>query len=161
MASLNAPRPTLESRGSYWERPGAQARHDTNNHFIGIDVGTGSARACIIDETGDIKSLASETIKLWQPQTGYYRVVEESGVDVSKIKGIGFDATCSLAVFSHDTDEPIAVTGPSFDNADGADRNVVLWLDHRPGWAKYSERLGEAWSDTSAKKGPRKQLRLP
>ncbi|KAF3342570.1 hypothetical protein VD0002_g5220 [Verticillium dahliae] len=148
MASLNAPRPTLESRGSYWERPGAQARHDTNNHFIGIDVGTGSARACIIDETGDIKSLASETIKLWQPQTGYYeqsttdiwncicicvkRVVEESGVDVSKIKGIGFDATCSLAVFSHDTDEPIAVTGPSFDNADGADRNVVLWLDHRP-----------------------------
>lgn len=26
----------------------------------------------------------------------------------------------------------MAVTGPKFDNADGNDRNVVLWLDHRP-----------------------------
>ncbi|ROT40278.1 FGGY-family pentulose kinase [Sodiomyces alkalinus F11] len=118
------------------------------NHFIGIDVGTGSARACIIDETGDIKALASEPIQLWQPETGYYeqsttdiwncicvcvqRVVQESNVDVNSIKGIGFDATCSLAVFSHDTDEPVGVTGPKFDNADGNDRNVVLWLDHRP-----------------------------
>ena len=41
---------------------------------------------------------------------------------------MAFDATCSLAVFSHDTDEPVSVTGPNFDN----DRNVVLWLDHRP-----------------------------
>ena len=37
-----------------------------------MDVGTGSARACIIDETGDIKALASENIKLWQPEVGYY-----------------------------------------------------------------------------------------
>ncbi len=42
------------------------------DHYIGIDVGTGSARACLIDSTGDIKALASEPIKLWQPQTGYY-----------------------------------------------------------------------------------------
>lgn len=42
------------------------------DHYIGIDVGTGSARACIIDETGDIKALASENIKLWQPENGYY-----------------------------------------------------------------------------------------
>ena len=42
------------------------------NHYIGIDVGTGSARACIINEKGDIVGLASENIGLWQPQTGYY-----------------------------------------------------------------------------------------
>lgn len=47
------------------------------------------------------------------------------------IKGIGFDATCSLAVFTDDTDEPQPVTGPDFSN-DGNDRNVILWLDHRP-----------------------------
>lgn len=42
------------------------------DHYIGIDVGTGSARACIIDSTGDIKALATENISLWQPETGYY-----------------------------------------------------------------------------------------
>jgi hypothetical protein len=46
--------------------------HIQMDHYIGIDVGTGSARACIIDERGDIKGLASENIGLWQPQQGYY-----------------------------------------------------------------------------------------
>lgn len=46
--------------------------HVQMDHYIGIDVGTGSARACIIDERGDIKGLASENIGLWQPQQGYY-----------------------------------------------------------------------------------------
>ncbi|KAI1760883.1 Nup93/Nic96-domain-containing protein [Hypoxylon sp. FL1150] len=117
------------------------------DHYIGIDVGTGSARACLIDSSGDIKALASEAIKLWQPQQGYYeqsttdiwhcichcvqRVVHQSGIEVSHIKGIGFDATCSLAVFSEDEDLPVTVTGPEFEN-DGNDRNVILWLDHRP-----------------------------
>ncbi|KAI8964998.1 Nup93/Nic96-domain-containing protein [Daldinia sp. FL1419] len=117
------------------------------DHYIGIDVGTGSARACLIDSSGDIKALASEAIKLWQPQQGYYeqsttdiwhcichcvqRVVHQSGVDVGHIKGLGFDATCSLAVFSENDDQPVPVTGPDFEN-DGNDRNVILWLDHRP-----------------------------
>lgn len=42
------------------------------DHYIGIDVGTGSARACIINEKGDIVGLASKNIGLWQPETGYY-----------------------------------------------------------------------------------------
>lgn len=117
-------------------------------HYIGIDVGTGSARACIMNDKGDIVGLASENIGLWQPESGYYeqsttniwrcictsihRAMAQCAVDPSSIKGIGFDATCSLAVFTHDTDDPMPVTGPKFDNADGNDRNVVLWLDHRP-----------------------------
>ncbi len=118
------------------------------NHYIGIDVGTGSARACIMNDKGDIVGLASENIGLWQPETGYYeqsttniwkcicssiqRALSQHNVDPGTIRGLGFDATCSLAVFSHDTDEPVAVTGPKFDNQDGNDRNVILWLDHRP-----------------------------
>jgi FGGY-family pentulose kinase len=58
--------------------------------------------------------------------------MDQHGIDRDSIRGIGFDATCSLSVFSEDTDEPVCVTGPHFDNRDGNDRNVILWLDHRP-----------------------------
>ncbi|KAL9094688.1 MAG: hypothetical protein Q9165_002958 [Trypethelium subeluteriae] len=118
------------------------------DHYIGIDVGTGSARACIMNDKGDIVGLASENIGLWQPESGYYeqsttniwkcicssvqRAMNQHNIDGRSIRGIGFDATCSLAVFTHDTDEPQCVTGPDFSNKDGNDRNVVLWLDHRP-----------------------------
>ncbi|KAJ5580728.1 sugar kinase [Penicillium hetheringtonii] len=114
------------------------------DHFIGIDVGTGSARACIIDAKGDIVGLASENIGLWQPEHGFYeqsttdiwrcictvvqRAINEQNINPETVRGIGFDATCSLAVFNNETDEPISVTGPNFDS----DRNIILWLDHRP-----------------------------
>ncbi|BCR87046.1 FGGY-family carbohydrate kinase [Aspergillus chevalieri] len=114
------------------------------DHFIGIDVGTGSARACIIDAKGDIVGLSSENIGLWQPQQGYYeqsttdiwrciclcvqRAIDQNNVAPESIKGIGFDATCSLSVFSNVNNEPVSITGPDFDS----DRNVILWLDHRP-----------------------------
>lgn len=42
------------------------------DHYVGIDVGTGSARACIMNAQGDIVGLASENIGLWQPKPGYY-----------------------------------------------------------------------------------------
>jgi hypothetical protein len=51
------------------DRNGIQVQMD---YYIGIDVGTGSARACIIDNKGDIVGLASENIGLWQPQQDYY-----------------------------------------------------------------------------------------
>jgi ribulose kinase len=51
------------------ERENIQLQMD---YYIGIDVGTGSARACIIDDKGDIVGLASENIGLWQPEQGYY-----------------------------------------------------------------------------------------
>lgn len=113
-------------------------------NYIGIDVGTGSARACVINSKGDILGMASENIGLWQPEHGYYeqstndiwrcicnsvqRILNQHSIDANSIRGLAFDATCSLAVFSHDTDEPVSVTSPRFDN----DHNIVLWLDHRP-----------------------------
>jgi ribulose kinase len=41
-------------------------------YYIGIDVGTGSARACLMDHNGEIVDVASENIGLWQPQQEYY-----------------------------------------------------------------------------------------
>lgn len=53
------------------------------DHFIGIDVGTGSARVCIIDSKGDIIGLASESIGLWQPEHGYYVRSQKSSSSLS------------------------------------------------------------------------------
>lgn len=54
--------------------------------------------------------------------------MQENAIDASSVRGIGFDATCSLAVLAEDTDDPVSVTGPTFDTG----QNVILWLDHRP-----------------------------
>lgn len=55
-------------------------------------------------------------------------MLSQHSISKDSIRGIAFDATCSLAVFAHDTDEPVSVTSPNFDN----DHNIILWLDHRP-----------------------------
>lgn len=60
--------------------------------------------------------------------TAVQRAISQHNIDSTTIRGIGFDATCSLTVFNHVDDEPVSVTGPDFDS----DRNVILWLDHRP-----------------------------
>ncbi|RAO73802.1 uncharacterized protein BHQ10_009814 [Talaromyces amestolkiae] len=144
MASLpyrRQPSRQTSRQASTDDREAVQAQMD---YYIGIDVGTGSARACIINDKGDIVGLASENIGLWQPQQSYYeqstsdiwrcicisvqRAISQHNINPEFVRGIGFDATCSLAVFSTDTDEPVSVTGPNFDT----DRNVILWLDHRP-----------------------------
>lgn len=74
------------------------------------------------------------TTDIWKHICGSVRTaVAQADIDAAAIKGIGFDATCSLAVFSHDTDEPVTVTksrlGRSAQDTD--DRNIILWLDHR------------------------------
>lgn len=113
------------------------------DYYIGIDIGTGSARACVIDHNGNIVGLASQDIKTWQPHPEFYeqstvniwdsicaavkQAVQQCGVPSSNILGLAFDATCSLAIFSKDTDNPVSVSGSGLSN----NRNVILWLDHR------------------------------
>ena len=41
-------------------------------HYIGLDVGTGSTRACLINENGDILSVAVKDIKTWHEKADYY-----------------------------------------------------------------------------------------
>ncbi|KAK6357862.1 hypothetical protein TWF730_007219 [Orbilia blumenaviensis] len=118
---------------------------DPKNTFaVGVDVGTGSARACIIDFTGELLAEVSKEIKTWNPKADYYEqsttniwesicycvkaCLTKANVDPSRVTGIGFDATCSLAVLSESTDRPVSVAGPDFEEYE---RNVILWMDHR------------------------------
>lgn len=116
---------------------------NTAKYFIGVDVGTGSARACVIDSTGEILAVSTHAIIKWEPKTGHFnqsskdiwdavcycvkQCVVEAKIDSTLVKGIGFDATCSLVVLDEQTDQPVGV-GPDFDEAD---QNIILWMDHR------------------------------
>ncbi len=113
----------------------------SKSYFIGVDVGTGSARAGIFDAEGRMLSSASKKIKMFRPQTDYveqssddiwqsciYSVrtaMQEAGIAPEEVKGIGFDATCSLVAIDADG-KPVTVS-PSGNN----DQNVIVWMDHR------------------------------
>jgi D-ribulokinase len=111
------------------------------DHFLGIDVGTGSARAGVFDKTGRMLASAKHDIALFR-EAGH--IVEQSsndiwgavcasvreavasaGVAAQSIKGIGFDATCSLVVLG-EGGRPLGV-GPSGND----ERNIIVWMDHR------------------------------
>ena len=62
----------LGQQGRFEAQDSYHGLHVKADRFIGIDVGTGSARACIIDSNGDILGLASENIGLWTPQLNFY-----------------------------------------------------------------------------------------
>src|SRR3984957_5990267 len=109
--------------------------------FIGVDVGTSSARAGVFDEQGTLLATARHPITTWH-ETG--NVVEQSSTDIwaacvasvraamteatlpaSAVKGIGFDATCSLVVLDAGGD-PLTVS-----TSGDPRRNVIVWMDHR------------------------------
>jgi D-ribulokinase len=109
--------------------------------FIGIDVGTSSARAGLFDENGSLLAAARHPITVWHEAGS---VVEQSSSDIwaacvasvravmaeaalppSAVKGIGFDATCSLVVLDAAAN-PLTVSGSG-----DIRRNVIVWMDHR------------------------------
>lgn len=112
-----------------------------NIHFIGIDVGTGSARAGVFDAAGKLLGVAKHDIALFQEAgdiaeqssddiwTAVCRCVREAvrlaGVDPASIGGIGFDATCSLVVLGPNG-APVSVSASG-----QPDRNIIVWMDHR------------------------------
>lgn len=110
-------------------------------HLIGIDVGTGSARAGVFDRSGAMLGTAKTDIALYREAGG---VVEQSSAEIwravcasvrgaiarsrvppDSVAGIGFDATCSLVVLGEEGGSlPV---GPSGDPA----RDIIVWMDHR------------------------------
>lgn len=119
----------------------------TESYYIGIDVGTGSARAGIFSAKGELIASAVKETQTWRSETDH-RIFEQSTSDIwnaicccvrqslkdanlhkEAIKGIGLDATCSLAVTDLNG-EPISVTTGDGCGTPG-ERNVILWADHR------------------------------
>jgi len=108
---------------------------------IGVDVGTGSARAGVFDLTGQMLASAKHGIRMFHAPGA---IVEQSSNDIwaavcasvrsalalsglapDRVVGIGFDATCSLVVLG-EGGRPLPV-GPS----DDPERNIIVWMDHR------------------------------
>ncbi len=107
--------------------------------FVGVDVGTASARAGVFDAAGRLLACARRPIKLWRERGGF---VEHSSADIfaaataavreavaragaPRIAGIGFDATCSLVALDADgCSLPVGASGC-------AERDTIVWMDHR------------------------------
>ncbi|WP_208350061.1 FGGY-family carbohydrate kinase [Pseudaestuariivita rosea] len=119
--------------------------------FIGIDVGTGSARAGLFDQTGTYLSHASSDIQLFQMAGGIaeqssadiWRAVcasvraamDKAGVTAERVAGLGFDATCSMVVVGPG-DDPVTISS----SGDPA-RDVIVWMDHRA--VEQAERIND------------------
>lgn len=110
-------------------------------YLIGVDVGTGSARAGLFDLTGNMLASAKRDITLWreagsiveQSSTEIWaavcasvrEAVANAGIDPQTVVSVGFDATCSLVVLGKDGSSlPV---GPSED----PQRDIIVWMDHR------------------------------
>jgi D-ribulokinase len=109
--------------------------------FLGVDVGTGSARAGVFDANGILLASAKRDIDLHQVGAV---IAEQSSENIwlavaaavrdavgkveggaRRIAGIGFDATCSLVVVDA-AGEPVTISESGL-----ADRNIIVWMDHR------------------------------
>src|SRR5256885_4308282 len=109
--------------------------------FIGVDVGTSSARAGIFDENGTLLATARHPITVWHEAgsvaeqssaeiwaacaSSVRAAMVEAALPASAVKGIGFDATCSLVVIDA-TGDPLTVS-----SSGDPRRNVIVWMDHR------------------------------
>lgn len=109
--------------------------------YIGVDVGTTSTRAGVFDEAGTLLALARHPIRTWHEAgdiveqssqdiwdacaTSVRAAMTEAGITPDSVRGIGFDATCSLVVLDRQG-EPLTVSGSG-----DKQRNVIVWMDHR------------------------------
>jgi FGGY-family pentulose kinase len=110
-------------------------------HFLGIDVGTGSARAGVFTEEGRLLASASRAIQMWKPAPDHVeqssddiweacgvaacKALAEAKIPADSVVGVGFDATCSLVLLDAQ-DKPVSVSVSG-----EAQQNVIVWMDHR------------------------------
>uniref|UniRef100_A0A4X2KJJ5 FGGY carbohydrate kinase domain-containing protein n=1 Tax=Vombatus ursinus TaxID=29139 RepID=A0A4X2KJJ5_VOMUR len=117
----------------------ASGKQEQMNYYVGIDVGTGSARAALVSQQGTLAAYAEYPIRKWEPQADHHEQSSDDiwaaccivtkkvvqGIDAARIRGLGFDATCSLVVLDKQF-QPLPV------NQEGdSNRNIIMWMDHR------------------------------
>jgi len=118
-----------------------------DSYYIGVDVGTGSARAQLVNQKGDLIASSTQETITWRDNRDHRifeqstddiwskiciavkEVISQSRIQPSNVKGLGFDATCSLAVSDFDM-KPVTVTKGGELGQNGT-RNIILWADHR------------------------------
>ncbi|XP_011018187.1 PREDICTED: FGGY carbohydrate kinase domain-containing protein isoform X2 [Populus euphratica] len=119
--------------------------------FLGVDVGTGSARAGLFDDSGKLLGSASSPIQIWKEGD----CVEQSSTDIwhaicaavksacslanvagDEVTGMGFAATCSLVAVDADG-SPVTVSWSG-----DSRRNVIVWMDHRA--VKQAEKINSS-----------------
>ncbi len=117
-----------------------QTSDGESSYLLGIDVGTGSARAGVFTTDGKLVAMDSGTIEMhregdfveqssediWQAVVSAVRgAVGKANIAPKNLRGIGFDATCSLVVLG-ENGVPLPVG-----DADHPERNIMVWMDHR------------------------------
>lgn len=111
------------------------------SRFIGIDVGSASVRAGLFTAEGKRLCFATRPIEqfhsqgdwveqssaqIWQGVCETVReVLQQSATDPNQVKGMGFDATCSLVAIDHQGQ------GVTLAENGDAQRNIMMWMDHR------------------------------
>ncbi|HWV57700.1 MAG TPA: FGGY family pentulose kinase, partial [Longimicrobiales bacterium] len=121
--------------------PAALAAEPTRDLVVGVDVGTGSARAGVFDLHGTMLGTDSHPIQIFRPAPDHAEhssddiwsavalavrgAIARADIDPGRVAGISFDATCSLVALGEgDTPITVSTTG------DPA-HNVIVWMDHR------------------------------
>ncbi|NIA68342.1 FGGY-family carbohydrate kinase [Pelagibius litoralis] len=108
---------------------------------VGVDVGTGSARAGVLTREGASLGRGEQPIDLHQPRHNHSEHDSEqiwaavcsavrgaltaAGVESGRIAGISFDATCSLVLRDRNA-APLSVSTTGEPRWD-----TIVWLDHR------------------------------
>lgn len=114
--------------------------HD-QEFLVGVDVGTLSARAGIVDLKGNLVGMGIQPISIYHPQTDFVEqssediwektglaireAIKQAQIEFQQILGISFDATCSLVCLDK-KHEPLTIS-PTGDSK----RNIIVWMDHR------------------------------
>ncbi|XP_028197347.1 FGGY carbohydrate kinase domain-containing protein-like isoform X2 [Glycine soja] len=111
--------------------------------FLGVDVGTGSARAGLFDEEGKLLGSSSSPIQIWKDGA----CVEQSSTDIWLAVCAAVKAACSKAKVAS-TEVKVAVDSDSspvsVSWSGDSRRNVIVWMDHRA--IEQAERINSSKS---------------